>query len=118
MHLADGFDGVEPVELEWPSVEAFAEIVVAGEVLLLDLKICWFAAPIVHVVGVVNGVAHVQAMLRVIGVAFADMELSGFLELIVLGVGIDSFPLEVLPDDFALDESFCPSEILEGAHYF
>ena len=46
------------------------------------------------------------------------MELRGLLESVVFGIRVNSLFLEGLSDYLALDESFGPSEVLEGAHNF
>ena len=66
MHLRDGLDGVESIELEGASVECRGKVVVAREIFLLDLELCWSAASVVHVVGAVDRRAHVQSVLRVL----------------------------------------------------
>lgn len=70
---------VEAVELEGTPVEGSAEVTVHREVFLLDLEVGRLAGPVVHVVCVVDRVAHVDPVAGVLGVASLHMELRGLL---------------------------------------
>lgn len=79
VHLRYGLDGVEAVELEGAAVEGRGEVVVAGEVFLLDLELCRPAVSIVHVVGAVNRRAHVESVLGVLRIPVRHVEFRLFL---------------------------------------
>lgn len=66
VHLGDCLDGVEAIELEGAAIEGFGEVVVAGEVFLLNLELRRPTVSVIHVVGAVNCRAHVESMLWVL----------------------------------------------------
>lgn len=79
MHLRDGLDGVEAIELEGAAVEGLGEVVVAREIFLLDLELRWPAGSVVHVVGAVDRGAHVESVLGVLRVPVCHVEFRLFL---------------------------------------
>lgn len=117
MYLTDRFDCVQSIELICPSVESRSKIIVAGEVLLLDLKLTRSARPVVHVGSVIHRIADVQSMRWVLRVAFSSMELSLFLIAGVLGIGIHSFTFEFFLYNFASDEFFSSLKIRHSPNY-
>jgi hypothetical protein len=118
VHLRHSLHSVESVELVVAPIEGLREIAIAGEVFLLDLEVGWPAAAVVHVVGAVDRGPHVHAVLWVLRVAIGHVELRLLLIAGVLGVGIDAFAFESLPDDLALDELLSPFEVAECTHDF
>lgn len=62
MNLRDSLDRVQAVELKRAAVEAFCEVAVAREVLLLDLETSRSAVAVVHVVGLVGRRANVETV--------------------------------------------------------
>ena len=119
MHIWNCLHGVQSVEFIITSAKTLRKWVVCWVVLVLQLEFLWLAASIVHVIGSINCRPHINSMFRVlVTVTVLHMELSFLLELTVLRVRIDSFALEFLLDDFALDESFWFFEIVHGADNF
>ncbi len=118
MHLAHRLHSIQPVELERTPIKSFREVAVAREVLLLDFEVCRPAGTVVHIVSVIHRIPNVQALLRILGITFADVKLSSLLEASVLRIGINSFSLEGFFDDFAFDQLLSPSVVLHGADDF
>ena len=118
MDSADCFNGVQSIEFEGSSVECPCEVAVAGVVLLLDLEVGGLARAVVHGVGVIDGVADVESVGGVVGVACFCVELVGFLVPCVFGIGVDSFLIKSFLDNFASDQPFGSFEILHGANNF
>ncbi len=107
---------VQPVEFIISSAKTLRKRIVCWEVLVLQLKFLWFAASVVHVIGSINCWPYINSLLWVlVTVAVLHMELSFLLVLAVLWVRINSFVLEFLLNDFALDESFGFFEIIHGS---
>ena len=90
MHLAHRLHSIQPVELERPPIKRCREFAFAREVLLFDFEFCRLAGPVVHIVSVINRIPNVQTLLRILGVAFADVKLGSLLEASVLRIGIKS----------------------------
>ena len=118
MHSRYSLDSVQPVELVSTAVKVFREVTVHREVLLLDLEGRRFARTVVHAVCMVNRVAHVQTVRRVLTVPACCVELGGLLETGVLSMRVDALPLEGLFYDLALDQSLSLAEVLQRTHYF
>lgn len=78
MYVTYGFNSIEPIELESSSIEGRSKIIVAGEVLILNLEFRRSVGTIIHVGGVIHRISHTQPVLRILRVAFGCMEL-GFL---------------------------------------
>jgi len=107
MDIRNSLYCVKSIELEITSTEALRKGVVGRIVLVLKFKLLGSAAAVVHVVSPVNRRSDIYAVFRVlVTVAVLDMELSFFEVLLVLGVRVDPFTLQLLLDDLALYESF------------
>lgn len=78
MYVTNSFDSVEAIELESTSIKGRSEVIVAWEVLILNLEFRRSARTVVHVGGVIHGISYTQSVLGVLRVAFGCMEL-GFL---------------------------------------
>ena len=66
----------------------------------------------------IDRVSNIESMSGVVRIASFGMELGSFLIPGVLGIGVDSFFIESLFDDFIFDQSLCSFEILHGSYNF
>lgn len=115
MDLRDCFDCVQAIEFEGATVEAFGEVAVAREVLLLDLEIGRSAVAVIHVVGLIGRRADIESIVWISRVPLRHMELSLLLIPSILRVRLHSLSFQILTNDLTLDQPLRPLEIPKRA---
>lgn len=117
MHIGNSFHGVQPVKLIISPTKTLRKRIVSRVVLVLQLKLLWPTASIIHVIRTVNCRTHIYPVLRVLVTATVlHVELRLLLVLAVLWVRVHPLTLKFLLDYLALYETFGFLEIVHGPY--
>lgn len=119
MNIGYSFNSIKSFKLEITSTKTCSKGIIAGEILVLNLKLSWLAWAIVHIICTIYGRTNIEAMLGIlIAISIFDMKLCFFDVLFVFGIRIDALALEFLLYNFALDKSLWFFEVIHRGNNF
>lgn len=116
MNITHCLHSIESIKFESAAIESRSEIIVTGEVLLLNLELTRSTWTIIHIGCMVHRIAYVQSVGWVLRIAFGCMELCFLLISRILGIGIYTFLFESLSYNFTFDEFLSSSKIVKSPH--